>query len=903
MKRPNHERIIYHKLQQFQEQLLENYQPPDIEYSISDYHHATIQPIRRSSTTAPLPPLGSGFSYQSQFSLLEPGVRRPKKSHSQRATQRLSVAETEGTEGSYDPFRPSKTRIAPTAQGGRTRVTLLQGPSLTASRLSSSRVMSKSSMLNSVVPRLQDHDGYSLKDIPSAMRGSHHDYFIRMASNQRRISRGNSRVTIMSKRSANSSSSVIVVRKAPSYKRNVSFVRNQRKRDASGRQQMLRSKEAPASPFTLHQQYLQGERDGNGKQHEEITASASQPQTSIQETSEYEGFPLLPPLKSPRKRPRLHSPDDPRRTPSQHVAQDARKISTELAQLIDEAWNRESMASTIGTTSTPATNLRDSQHSYASPATSISVGGQARESFLDSQSRMSKTFQADVNLDHLLPQPPVESLSSQGLSADAKREIAKTRDMLKARARDSVMTPGYLDEIIAHLDRLMQPSQVRLADEERRAISTPDPSTGMPRKDTFDKIMEENHVEYRAASDPTQNQKNGQKPSTIRVVREEYRELSPVQPLTIRKKSSSSGPSSGSRTPTQQSFQQQLGQLETGRIEERSAGLPVFDNQGLNPVNEDDDDQNFDPIDRHRNPYPRAEPQKWSWFRRHQRAQPSRDTDIGPPPLPAKDQRPLSDIHQPSGIAHSQQKTTNEQTAPPLRKKRSIFGLFSSKVDGKHASKSHSGVGTGGDYDIDDEASESAEDSPLRPNTLQNNGSHTILDRQGRKKPSREHHRRNASTATQLIHAPPANILPPRGPQNWLARLLNLKPATLTLYLCISKPQARREITLIFRSWRTYGLRDINISKASSSAATTISARVDKQNALNIKEVEIAMELHTVLFRGRKAGLSVARLRQVRGSKGSFLRVAKGLEGMLGGKGWLVEDEKVIGEIRRGVGF
>ena len=727
-----------------------------------------------------------------------------------------------------------------------------------------------------------------------------------MASNQRRISRGNSRVTITSKRSANSSSSVIIARKAASYKRNVSFVHNHRKRDASGRQQTLRSREAPASPFTLHQQYLQGERDGGGKQREEMPVLVPQPQVSSQETPGREEFTSLRSLKSPRKRPRLHSPD-PKRTPSQYVAQNARKVSTELAQLIDAAWNRESLASTIGTTSTPVTNFRDSQHSYASPATSISLAGQVRESFLDLRSRKSNTFIAKMNLDRPLPQPPIRSLSSQGLSADTKREIAKTRDMLKARARDSVMTPGCLDEIIAHLDRLMQPSEVRLADEERRAISTPDPSTGIPRKDTFDEIMEMNHVEYRTASAPMQSQNSGHKPPTIRVVSEEYRALSPVQPLTIRKKSSSSGPSSGSRTPTQQTFQQRIDRQEVGRAQGKSAGLAMLENQDLNPVNEEDDDQNFDPIDRSRNTYPRAEPRKRNWFRRHQRAEQLRNTDFGSPPLPAKDHRPLFDSHQSSNIA--QQETTNEQKAPALRKKRSIFNLFSSKLDSKLVSKSYSGVGTGGDYDIGDEASESAEDSSLQPRSSQNDGSHITLDRQSRKKTSRDHHHRNASTATQLIHQPPlpsavaAHHLTSHGPQNWLARLLNLKPATLTLYLCISKAQARREITLMFRSWRAYGLRDISIGKSPSTAATTISARVDKQNALDIKEVEIAVDLYTVLFRGRKAGMSVARLRQVRGSKGSFLRVGKGLEGLLGEKGLLLEDERVVREIRRGVGF
>ncbi len=60
--------------------------------------------------------------------------------------------------------------------------------------------------------------------------------------------------------------------------------------------------------------------------------------------------------------------------------------------------------------------------------------------------------------------------------------------------------------------------------------------------------------------------------------------------------------------------------------------------------------------------------------------------------------------------------------------------------------------------------------------------------------------------------------------------------------------------------------------------------------ALHIRPVSFAIETFTVLERGRKANLALARFTQEKGAKSSFDRVVKTMEKVLGERGLLVED-------------
>ena len=621
-----------------------------------------------------------------------------------------------------------------------------------------------------------------------------------------------------SRRSVRSNSSVIIARKSTSYKRNVSFMHN-RKRSFSSRHPRLRSQEHHTSPFTLQERFVRDQSQLQAKSKE----TSISPSASLKATIRSEELPVVRSRKSPVKE---HTAKKPR-VESHYWKDDARKVSVEMEKLCDDAFNRSPITSSIPTPRTEATGNRFSQNTYSSPATSFSVH---EDPVPMSVTRHSKARQIEVDyLQRPLPLPPATErhIGSEHLGSYTQRELAKTRDLLKQRAAEATMSPGYLDEVIAHLDRLMQPSVIRLHEEERRAISTPDPSSGILRKDTFEQIMEKGNIGFRSASEPSKGQDTTHTQSTIRVVdpSDGLKPISPVKPLTIRKKSESSTPSIGSPRPfiqTERLFTTE--ELYSHQIEQRrSNSLALLENPSLEPIDEDEDKENFDPATR-TSGFP--EPKKRKWFRRHQNMQRSRDSDRGPP-LPVKDH------HQPlSYLAPLEQKTKKRSSDVPSEEpqtsehtkglgKARFFKIFSSKHDPKESEKF-----AGGDYDLGDADSLVTEDSTFNYNpqhaymsgALQNASHNSAL------RPNK--HSKNNSADDSMIPQPqiPRVIIPQ--PQNWLARFLRIKPAISVVCFQVSKVRARKEVAGVFREWRKYGMRDIVVDKT----AGRIWARVDVKN-------------------------------------------------------------------------
>ena len=401
----------------------------------------------------------------------------------------------------------------------------------------------------------------------------------------RQISQGNSRTTISSRRSIRSNSSVTVSRKSMSHKRNVSFVHN-RKRSFSGRHPRLRNQEHHASPFTLQERF---HRD-RPQSHAKTMGTSASPSTSMKETPRSEDLPVVRSRKSPVKE---HAAKKPR-VASHYWKDDARKVSVEMEKPCDDAFNRSPIASSIVTPRTEATGDRFPPNTYSSPATSFSV----REDPVPvSTTRHNKARQIDLDYQQRpLPLPPAteRQTDSEHLGSCTQRELAKTRDLLGKRAAEATMSPGHLDEVIAHLGRLMQPSATRLHEEERRAVSTPDPAPGIPRKDNSEQIMEKNSAGFRSASEPSKRQDYNRAELPTRVVdsSDGLKPISPVKPLTTRKKSESSTPSAGSPrqiVPAERLFTTE--ELYGQRVQERRpAGLKFHENPSLDPIVEDEDD-------------------------------------------------------------------------------------------------------------------------------------------------------------------------------------------------------------------------------------------------------------------------------------------------------------------------
>lgn len=73
--------------------------------------------------------------------------------------------------------------------------------------------------------------------------------------------------------------------------------------------------------------------------------------------------------------------------------------------------------------------------------------------------------------------------------------------------------------------------------------------------------------------------------------------------------------------------------------------------------------------------------------------------------------------------------------------------------------------------------------------------------------------------------------------------------------------------------------------------------------ALHIPPLSIAAEFHTLLHRGRRANISIARFTQEKGAKSSFERVMEALEQVLRARGLVVEDKVRVKKMRAGAGM
>ena len=124
--------------------------------------------------------------------------------------------------------------------------------------------------------------------------------------------------------------------------------------------------------------------------------------------------------------------------------------------------------------------------------------------------------------------------------------------------------------------------------------------------------------------------------------------------------------------------------------------------------------------------------------------------------------------------------------------------------------------------------------------------------------------------------------------RSWFARFFNIKPAVKVLCFSIPRGRARQELIILFKEWQRHGIRDLEYSRETN----TITARVDKNNSLEIKPVTFRIEMFVVLEHGRKVGLSIARFLQVKGAASGFRKVIEVVDGVMRGRSWLVEDEE-----------
>lgn len=530
---------------------------------------------------------------------------QPQQSHSYQ--RQPSMAETER---SYDPYRTSRNQIA-RGQADRARITVLRGPSGSqehrVSRTSlNRRVMSRASVQHSAVARVQQGDVYSLASSPREMRNPSR---IQSSTKARSMSRCSSRRSL---------SHSVVVRASTSYRRGVSFA--QLKKPASSLNQAQRAPERERSASNLQERYIQ---DGLGQ-------ASPTPQPSLAVDSPQSAVSTV--VVRSRKNPTVDEEETPQRKErptSYYWKEDARQVSSELEKVCDEAFNRYSRASTAitGMIDTP-------EQDTLSPATSIGIHAD-RYTPVDAGRMAGRSSLQD----RPLPLPP----AYEHLGTYTHQELARTRALLQKRAADTSLT-GYFDDIIAHLDRLMQPGNLRLPETDRRSSSAPGkkPEIGHGH-DEFEQLLSRGPFGHRSTSEPVTrsftNHLSLQRydldsRSTVRAVvgSPDQKPISPTKPLTIKKKRSDLTDPRQPQRSRGNLTHGESGVLQTG--ERRSAGLSLLESS-LEPIKEDEketrrsrDSKTFS-----------GEGKKRSWFRRHSRARHSQDSDQGPP-LPPKDYSP-----------------------------------------------------------------------------------------------------------------------------------------------------------------------------------------------------------------------------------------------------------------------
>lgn len=240
---------------------------------------------------------------------------------------------------------------------------------------------------------------------------------------------------------------------------------------------------------------------------------------------------------------------------------DVRQLSSSLAKDCDEAFNRTSVASST-----------NSQNKSRFSGTS-SVASRGPSPILNAPAK-SQTLRHGSFDSRPLPPPPARSDS-------VKRELLEARKQATLRIASGEDSPGYIDRMVSHIDRLILPPSTSplLPRQDRRAVSAPaeakqkNYARPLPAINEAygDELSPRKAESDRIASAPEartlkKNSKFFNERETIRVVNASAASFSPVKapaPLTIRKKSSQGGQTKGQSGP--ESFDNSLKNQSSGQ--------------------------------------------------------------------------------------------------------------------------------------------------------------------------------------------------------------------------------------------------------------------------------------------------------------------------------------------------
>lgn len=755
--RPNDQKLFYGLLVKHREAQLENY-VPEMTHSSSDYHH--VRPLGL------LPKLSSR-----QFS-------RPNPNGHGRQVSRFTVfsnATKAETVHSYDPFKASRPQDLSSADTPVYANVVVHRGRPTLQDIKASPRPSHKSGANSAITHDGQHTLAPRK--PFASRSS-------LASSTR--SRGSGRG----------------VRVGLANKRGVSFSHLRKTSGASARNST--GMEHNKLLNTRHSRFSEVTDDGGDFLRAVVSSSDSGAYIRSRKTKITNSQDITSSRKTERG--------------SKTWQDDVRQLSSSLAQDCDAAFNKTSMISTVGTKLSSIYGGNDDV--YETPVSSI---------FQPENSQDPQNLSHSTQRGNLLQAKHRTSWDTRPLPAAPTRSDSVNLELAEARKQahfrrwsaNGDESPGYLDRMVSHIDRLMMPGSSPLRQRgDRRTASAPvnlrvgqetnrplpaivesplkDSSTFNP-KDFEDfmvreKIKHGGETRITSAPEPTilrtkyfdgQPSRRGiNQRASIRVV--ESSPPSPAKapaPLNIRKKSSQGPPVMTGALPPESSrgglypYPDLRQQYASGDSEN---GLPSMINL----------DGYEDPFNENPTSYSNVKDKKSVWFRRS-----------------PKNRAEIID----SNVDEHQSRLNRSNSGERTKKKSFGFGRLFGKprLDGTMfvPCKSHS--------------SEAFVTTFIVLNYILARELHN--DSNSMEYSVREEHPLPYGSNTTRFENPHTRQIEPQ--QTWIARLFHVKPATKYICFSVSNRRACQEIANLLRDWRKYGARDIVVDKDRTMVFGSVGAK------------------------------------------------------------------------------
>ncbi|EKD14605.1 uncharacterized protein L3040_000129 [Drepanopeziza brunnea f. sp. 'multigermtubi'] len=486
-----------------------------------------------------------------------------------------------------------------------------------------------------------------------------------------------------------------------------------------------------------------------------------------------------------------------------------------------------------------------------------------------------------------LPPPPARTTS-------VKQELLEARKQAELRKQLGCEdSPGYLDRMVNHIDRLIQPLSPNLSTPDRRISSAPSDgrytSRGLPsiheshgedvspRTARGRALLElQRKVEARegriASAPEPWNMKRSHNPDerraqivalvkdTIRVVQPSspLASLSPVRPpapLTIRKKSSlgvpplleaaGSTPGNAGNVPAQASYTHRIDQPSKSDLQHQYKSAARPDNRyELPPISESKNDDDHNDTSTGSIIIKKSS----GWFKRNSKTD-SEDYRVSI--ASSNGSRPAdNDVSDP----YQRPRNPQLQLASPKQPKKKPFNLgriFKKKLK----------------PDMSISAQEVFDDSASIQDSVMDTRYQNLTGRG------------NGEDARTRRVAPQ---------QSWLAKLFHVKPASQFLCFSVSQKRARREITALLKDWKRYGIEGLQVDKERN----IVFARVSANNFLEMKEVAFACEIMTVIEHGKRNHLSIVRCTQEQGAASTFHTFVETLESVMRVRNLLVADDR-----------